>query len=264
MNNQSVILSKDIISGDITPLNSAGNVLLTSRPSLNQLTNVAITTPTNNQILKYDEAGEFWYNGTGGGGGGGASTLAELTDVDITTPANGQYLQYDTSLTPPKWVNKTPSYLSYSLNAYPLNSKFTAQTFFSIFATSTFNETPAPVYNYNFSNGITLSPDTGLITGLDATKSYMIELNMMKNNGTSSSGVHTTSLFTDSPDAIPAGTAIVLNQMWNSSSTSISINLNTILTGQTQICPVLRFGSATYTGIAQIYGFNATINIREL
>jgi hypothetical protein len=467
MNNQSVILSKDIISGDITPLISSGNVLLTSRPSLNQLTNVAITTPTDNQVLTYDAGGEFWYNadsqGGGGGGdgdylsynitglpnipttflsnprnyfslfataiyntpfvvnynlsngltlnsnglitglnstktyeiefafysintslsvgllkmglyndivgnegsslieeapfhfstsvlrtytfnpiitgqtqvnpvlkyegtvwvfgtqsaefsfnatlnikevsggGGGATTLTELTDVNITTPAegealtynatndkwensvivsktdlsqlddvaittptNGQYLQYDTSLAIPKWVNKTPSYLSYSVNAYPLNSKFTANTYFSIFATSTFNETPAPVYNYNFSNGLSLSTATGLITGLDATKSYMIELHMMKTNGASSSGVHTTSLFTDSPDAIPAGTAIVLNQMWNSSTVAININLNTILTGQTQICPVLKFGSATYTGIANAYAFCATINIREL
>jgi hypothetical protein len=425
MNNQSVILSKDITSGDITPLISAGNVLLTSRPSLNQLTNVAITDPTDNQVLTYDAGGEFWYNadsqGGGGGGGGdndflsysinfltptslfipnnaffqllntvnyteapiinfndsnnltltdgiitglsptkyyqvdinytknvattstgqnimglyngsietgtliksqtfnagasnfnvlrlntiitgvsninpvfrfvgsaytgstnplsnlinvvvkettsgggGATTLTELTDVNITTPANGQYLQYDTSLTPPKWVNKTPSYLSYSINAYPLNSKFTAQTYFSIFATSTFNTSPAPVYNYNFSNGISLSTATGLITGLDATKTYQIELSMMKNNSTGSNGVHTTSLFTDAPDAIPAGTAIVLNQAWNSSNFVMNINLNTILTGQTQICPVLQFGSATYTGIDRTYAFNATINIREL
>ena len=478
MNNQSVILSKDITSGDITPLISSGNVLLTSRPSLNQLTNVAINDLQDNQVLTYDAGGEFWYNadsqGGGGGGdgdyinynitaqpiiantwlsnprvyfslfdtatynttptpvinynlsngltlnanglitglnatktydiefsfylltsatssglmsmglysdivgnvgssllynadlnysvvgykcytfpiiltgltqinpvlkyggttftystgagtvpfnatlkikeitaggGGGATTLTALTDVnittpsegealtynatndkwensvivsktelnqlddvEITTPANGQYLQYDTSLTPPKWINKTPSYLSYSINAYPLNTKFTAQTFFSIFATSTFNETPTPVYNYNFSNGISLSTDTGLITGLDATKTYMIDFYLMKVSTGSSNGVHTLSIFTDAPDAIPAGTAIILNTSIPSNAlTTLSCftpSLNAIITGQTQVCPVLKFnfftGVVGYTGVASTSSFNATINIREL
>jgi hypothetical protein len=477
MNNQSVILSKDITSGDITPLISAGNVLLTSRPSLNQLTNVAITDPTDNQVLTYDAGGDLWYNAdsqgggggggdgeyvsynitglpnipttflsnprvyfslfdtaiyntpfivnynlsngltlnsnglitglnstktyeiefafysingatsvgilnmglyndivgnegsslilstpfnfssapvriytfnpiiTGqtqvnpvlkyegtiwvfgtmsgnfsfnatlkitevsGGGGGGATTLTALTDVaiteptegealtynatttkwensvivsktelnqlddvSITTPANGQYLQFDTSLAIPKWVNKTPSYLSYSVNAYPLNSKFTAQTFFSIFATSTFNTSPAPVYNYNFSNGITLSTDTGLITGLDATKTYIIDIYIMKITTGSSTGLHTLSLFTDAPDAIPAGTAIILNTSLSGSAPTVTACFtpifNAIITGQTQICPTLKYnygtGVTNYTGSTSINGFNATINIREL
>jgi hypothetical protein len=259
MNNQSVILSKDITSGDITPLISSGNVLLTSRPSLNQLTNVAIIDPQDNQLLKYDSGGEFWYNATGGGGG--ATTLAELTDCDINTPTNGQYLQYDTSLAIPKWVNKTPSYLSYSINAYPLNSLFTANTNFSIFSTSTFNTSPAPVINYNFSNGISLSTATGLITGLNSTKSYQIEINMMKTATTGSTGIHTTSLL---DGVVGTGAVIVSNQMWSSSSIYLNINLNTIITGYTQFCPVLRFGSTTYVGVAQSYAFNATINIREL
>lgn len=269
MNNQSVILSKDITSGDITPLISANNVLLTSRPSLNQLTNVAINDLQDNQVLTYDAGGDLWYNADSQGS---TTTLTALTDVVITEPANGQYLQYDTSLAIPKWVNKTPQYLSYSVNAYPLNSKFNNQTFFSIFATSTFNETPTPVYNYNFSNNITLSTETGVITELDATKTYLIQLNIMKVTTGASNGLHTLSLFTDSPDAIPNGTSIILNTSIPGNSTNpvgcYTPSLNAIITGQTQVCPTLKFnffaGVTAYTGVPSINNFNATINIREL
>jgi hypothetical protein len=262
MNNQSVILSKDITTGDITPLVSSNNVLLTSRPSLNQLTNVAITDPQDNQLLKYDSGGEFWYNATGGGGG--ATTLAELTDCDINTPTNGQYLQYDTSLAIPKWVNKTPSYLSYSVNAYPINANFSSNTNFSMFSTTTFNTSPTPVVNYNFSNGISLSTATGLITGLDATKSYMIDLTMMKTPLASANGAHIMTLLDN-----VGGNVIASSNIQSSSSSGASLScftmlLNTIITGQTQLYPVLRANIAGYTGRTDINGYNAVINIREL
>jgi hypothetical protein len=115
MNNQSVILSKDITSGDITPLISSGNVLLTSRPSLNQLTNVTITTPTDNQVLTYDAGGDLWYNadsqGGGGGGGGGGDN----------------------------------DFLSYSVNYVPLNATlFTSGNYFSVLDSVNMSQTPNP------------------------------------------------------------------------------------------------------------------------
>jgi hypothetical protein len=223
MNNQSVILSKDITTGDITPLVSTGNVLLTSRPSLNQLTN-----------------------------------------VEITTPTNGQYLQYDTSLT--KWINKTPSYLSYCINAPQLNSVYTANTNFSIFASSSYLATPATVINYNFSNNITISSTTGLITGLSINKTYMVELCITKTTSTGSNGAHTLSLL---DDIINSTYNVIVSNQSNSASGNASISaftliLNTIITGQTKICPALRYTGATYTAFSPIINFNATVNVREL
>lgn len=68
---------------------------------VDDLANVDINTPSNNQVLKYDAASQKWVNGTGGGGG--ASDLSELDDVNITTPSNDQVLKYDA--VSQKWVN---------------------------------------------------------------------------------------------------------------------------------------------------------------
>jgi hypothetical protein len=88
----------------------------------------------------------------------------------------------------------------------------------------------------------------------------------------SSTGIHTLSLFTDAPDAIPAGTSIILNTSVAGNATTVTScytpTLKAIITGQTQICPTLTFtfftGVTNYTGVASINAFNATINIREL
>lgn len=70
--------------------------------SLASMSDVDLTSPTNNQVLKYDAATQKWVNGTGGGG---ADALDDLTDVTLTSPASGQALVYDGS----KWVNDTVS-----------------------------------------------------------------------------------------------------------------------------------------------------------
>lgn len=67
--------------------------------TLDDLTDVTITSATNGQALVYD--GSKWVNGNGGGGG--ASALDDLTDVDITTPTDGNLLQYNA--TSQKWEN---------------------------------------------------------------------------------------------------------------------------------------------------------------
>lgn len=61
--------------------------------SLDDLGDVAITSPTDGQVLKYDATNQEWVNGSGGGGG--ATDLDDLTDVTITTPTDGQALLYD-------------------------------------------------------------------------------------------------------------------------------------------------------------------------
>ena len=65
------------------------------------LTDTSISSPTNDQVLKYDSSTGKWTNGNGGGGG--SSTLAGLSDTDIDTPTDGQPLTYDANDS--KWKN---------------------------------------------------------------------------------------------------------------------------------------------------------------
>jgi hypothetical protein len=73
-------------------------------PDLDDLGDVNITTPANDDVLKYDSNAGEWVNGPGGGG---ASDLDDLTDVEITTPTNGQVLTYDSN--DQKWKNDSAS-----------------------------------------------------------------------------------------------------------------------------------------------------------
>jgi hypothetical protein len=62
-------------------------------------TDVALTSPSNGQILSYDFASSKWKNTTPSGGG----TLAGDTDVALSSPTNGQVLTYDSGTS--KWKN---------------------------------------------------------------------------------------------------------------------------------------------------------------
>lgn len=72
--------------------------------TLDSLSDVAITTASNTQALKYDSAASLWKNAADATG---ISTLAGLTDVAITTPTDGQALKYDSATS--KWINDTDS-----------------------------------------------------------------------------------------------------------------------------------------------------------
>lgn len=79
---------------------------------LNDLTDVDISSPAADQVLKYDNVNSKWINGTVSGGGG-SSTLSGLTDVDLgSTIAAGQSLVYDD--TNNKWINSYPDYSNIS------------------------------------------------------------------------------------------------------------------------------------------------------
>ena len=79
---------------------------LTNKPTIPEdladLDDVNITSPEDDQVLKYDATSGKWINSTGGGGGG-ASDLNDLDDVTITSPEENQVLKYDGS----QWVNAT-------------------------------------------------------------------------------------------------------------------------------------------------------------
>lgn len=91
--------SKKII-GAINELKAGGGGGGSS--TLAGLTDVDITTPSNNQVLKYNSTSGKWENGAGGGGG--ASALDDLTDVEITTPTDDDSLVYNANDS--EWQNK--------------------------------------------------------------------------------------------------------------------------------------------------------------
>lgn len=63
--------------------------------TLAALTDTAIATPTDGQVLAYDSTAEKWENAS--------PELSNLADTAITTPTDGQVLKYDN--TAGKWVN---------------------------------------------------------------------------------------------------------------------------------------------------------------
>lgn len=67
--------------------------------SLNGLSDVVVSSPTNGQVLKYN--GTEWVNGTDLAGSGG--NLEDLDNVTVSSPTNGQVLKYNGSA----WVNDT-------------------------------------------------------------------------------------------------------------------------------------------------------------
>ena len=86
--------------------------------TLGGLTDVTLTNPSSDQVLKYD--GEKWVNGSGGSG---SSTLADLTDVSLNTPTTGQLLQFNGTA----WVNvdNNVSFKSQTLAANATSVTFT-------------------------------------------------------------------------------------------------------------------------------------------
>lgn len=89
-------------SGQFLTTDGNGNFTFDDVPSalsaLNDLTDVTITSPVVNNVLKYDGTG--WVNGTASAS---VSALDDLTDVVISTPTNNQFLKYNGT----NWVNST-------------------------------------------------------------------------------------------------------------------------------------------------------------
>ncbi|MCK9532231.1 MAG: hypothetical protein M0R77_16975 [Gammaproteobacteria bacterium] len=63
--------------------------------TLDGLTDVTISTPTNGQTLVYNDVTSQWENSTG------VASLGDLTDVDLTNIGTGKYLQYNGTIWEP-------------------------------------------------------------------------------------------------------------------------------------------------------------------
>lgn len=90
----------DVPSTDPTYHNNSKYWAEHTSSSLSGLTDTNITSVSDGQILKYDNASGKWVNSSGGGG---AESLDDLDDVDITSASDGQFLVYNNSTS--KWVN---------------------------------------------------------------------------------------------------------------------------------------------------------------
>lgn len=82
----------------ISPIGGTGVVTISASMNLDALTDVQISSPAAEQVLKYD--GVKWVNATTPTP---VAALNDLTDVVITTPATNQILQYNGT----QWTNTT-------------------------------------------------------------------------------------------------------------------------------------------------------------
>ena len=87
-----IYVLRDPITGKFDRAITGADFRLAINLGLDNLSDVVITAPVLDQILKYN--GSSWVNSTGGGGGG-ASTLNDLTDVIITAADTGDILRFD-------------------------------------------------------------------------------------------------------------------------------------------------------------------------
>ncbi len=96
-------VAQDVLSSGVASFNGRTGAVnpQSGDYDLTDMGDVNISTPANDDVLKYDSVTQKWVNGAGGGGG--SSTLAGLSDVDLTTPANGEVLTYDSVNS--EWVN---------------------------------------------------------------------------------------------------------------------------------------------------------------
>ena len=108
-NNAIKVVSRDGVSsgnfyatGSVSALGYAAGGGGGGASALTDLVDVAISSPTNGQVLMYNSTTGKWYNGTVQQG---SSALVNLTDVTISSPTNGQVLMYNS--TTGKWYNGT-------------------------------------------------------------------------------------------------------------------------------------------------------------
>lgn len=92
-------------SGDTLSYNGSGWV--NQANSLDNLTNATITTPTSGQVLTY--TGSIWENAAPSSG-----ALGNITDVTITSPTDKQLLQYDNANS--IWVNSSDVWSTIEVN----------------------------------------------------------------------------------------------------------------------------------------------------
>lgn len=134
------------LSNEIEVTHGDGNVDTITLPSysLDDLTDVTLTTPADGDVLKYDSNSSEWVNSTT------PDELNELTDVTLTTPADGDYLSFDSNSN--KWINKVlPTIPTVDAVSYIIQLTFTGWTYFNLLKPSgaTLTVTSKKIYKVN-------------------------------------------------------------------------------------------------------------------
>ena len=93
--------------GDVLTYDESTSTWKSVEPLINEyaltdLTDISISSPSNGEVLTYDDGQWINANPTGG-----ASDLTDLGDVSISSATNGQVLKYDSTAS--KWVNAAES-----------------------------------------------------------------------------------------------------------------------------------------------------------
>jgi hypothetical protein len=168
MENQPIIFGRNITTNAITQIRTIGNTLLTTAGNINDLDDVVITTPTNNQVLKYTSPN--WINDFLG--------LGDLLNVSIASLAIGQFLRFNGTI----WQNVSRDYITinmYGTTSTTLHSNTTPKPIMAGIS-AYWSTIPNPATNTNGSMTSRTTPfssvfdtTTGFIT-LNANKEYMI------------------------------------------------------------------------------------------
>lgn len=94
-----------------------GNGVLTSdtqSKALNELTDVVINTPTNNQVLGYDSITQKWVNQIVGG----IDSIDDIDNITIDNPISGQVLKYTVHNNQGYWTNGDVDFTTATLNSF--------------------------------------------------------------------------------------------------------------------------------------------------
>jgi len=166
MDSKNIYYGKNIDTGAIEQIKSVGNVLLTSAGTLDNLSDVVITTPSANQILKYSSPN--WINGS--------ISLDNLSDVSLTSTTLGSYLRYNGT----NFVNYIKHYMSFVMYGTTLPAVYATSTDKNIIASSaTFWAPTVPDPSLEIggyvkkTDGVSYTRETGLIN-CDSTRRYMV------------------------------------------------------------------------------------------
>ncbi len=108
-----------------------------------------------------------------------SGALDNLTDVAITTPSLGDTLTYDGT----NWVNKTKDYLSITMHGSSDTTLYNYDTGFKriIIPSTAFWANTFYVTKYVSSSGIVFNTSTGIISGLNSSKTYFVDITLNLN-----------------------------------------------------------------------------------
>jgi hypothetical protein len=235
MDSKNIYFGKNVNTGAIEQIKSVGNVLLTSAGTLDNLSDVVITTPTANQILKYSSPN--WINGS--------ISLDNLSDVSLTTPATGSTLRYDGT----NWVNYKKQYMSFVMYGTTLPAVYATNNDKNIIASSAlFWAATVPNPNTETggfivaSDGVTYTASTGVIN-VSTTRRDMVTATLNLNG----SNISTPSNFEMGFVNYSTGSAV-----------NFSPNARTVFTQQLDFAGVSGTVSTNFTGVS---GFTLVLRI---